>query len=83
MVVALPIDRWSAPESVNSFIGHGGVSRGILFTERAMELALFTSLNRLLSHFCKYSFRLGSYILGRQKQRNKRTQRDPLRNKQR
>ena len=24
MVVALPIDRWSAPEEVNSFVGHGG-----------------------------------------------------------
>lgn len=24
LVVALPIDRWSAPESVNSFVGHGG-----------------------------------------------------------
>ena len=23
-VVALPIDRWSAPEEVNSFVGHGG-----------------------------------------------------------
>lgn len=23
-VVALPIDRWSAPEQVNSFVGHGG-----------------------------------------------------------
>ena len=26
IVVALPIDRWPAPESVNSFVGHGGVS---------------------------------------------------------
>ncbi|KAL3937640.1 MAG: hypothetical protein SGBAC_007292 [Bacillariaceae sp.] len=24
VVVALPIDRWSAPEEVNSFVGHGG-----------------------------------------------------------
>ena len=24
VVVALPIDRWSAPEEVNSFEGHGG-----------------------------------------------------------
>lgn len=24
MVVPLPIDRWSAPEEVNSFDGHGG-----------------------------------------------------------
>lgn len=24
MVVALPIDRWSASEEENSFIGHGG-----------------------------------------------------------
>ncbi|CAB9502341.1 expressed unknown protein [Seminavis robusta] len=24
VVVALPIDRWSAPESENSFVGHGG-----------------------------------------------------------
>ena len=24
VVVALPIDRWSAPEDVNSFEGHGG-----------------------------------------------------------
>jgi len=24
VVVALPIDRWSAPEEVNSFAGHGG-----------------------------------------------------------
>jgi hypothetical protein len=24
VVVALPIDKWSAPEHVNSFIGHGG-----------------------------------------------------------
>ena len=23
-VVALPVDRWSAPEEVNSFVGHGG-----------------------------------------------------------
>lgn len=23
-VVALPIDRWSAPEEENSFVGHGG-----------------------------------------------------------
>ena len=23
-VVALPVDRWSSPEEVNSFIGHGG-----------------------------------------------------------
>ena len=28
VVVALPIDRWSAPERVNSFVGHGGVSTG-------------------------------------------------------
>ena len=27
IVVALPIDRWSAPESTNSFVGHGGVSQ--------------------------------------------------------
>ena len=24
VVVALPIDRWSAPEEINSFVGHGG-----------------------------------------------------------
>lgn len=24
IVVALPIDRWSAPEEENSFVGHGG-----------------------------------------------------------
>jgi len=24
VVVALPIDRWSAPEEENSFVGHGG-----------------------------------------------------------
>jgi hypothetical protein len=31
VVVALPIDRWSAPESVNSFVGHGGVSSNAAF----------------------------------------------------
>ena len=28
VVVALPVDKWSAPEEENSFIGHGG---GITF----------------------------------------------------
>ena len=28
VVVALPVDRWSAPEEENSFYGHGG---GITF----------------------------------------------------
>jgi hypothetical protein len=31
-VVALPIDRWSSPEEVNSFAGHGGVSFFLPFT---------------------------------------------------
>ena len=31
VVVALPIDRWSAPESENSFVGHGG---GLTFWDR-------------------------------------------------
>lgn len=55
VVVALPIDRWSAPESTNSFVGHGGVSHTVLFS--FLELCLKTeTTNRLcLSCVCLYN----------------------------